>query len=605
MAVAEAMQTNVPTVAPGDTVAEGARRMHAAGTGAVVVIDDGVPVGVLTERDLVRLVSTAADPMTSTVAEWAASPAITIDVREDVLEAREQMGRHGIRHLPVVDGGRLVGLIEQTDPRFGLHFDPDRARRGERRLLTLDPTFRGPYAEGPPSDDLVADAPPIDVFGWAELRRMIVIYTLLIFHVLRAVLARRLQVVRRQNEHGWFEAASHGAVDAFVALGPTFVKLGQLIASSPGVFPAPLADACQRCLDDVPPFDSEVSRRVIRDDLGREPEEIFRHFEDRPLSAASIGQVHAVVLPDGRRAVVKLQRPRIVALMTVDLRIMHRLARLMTHVDALASANPVGVIEDLHAITFQELNPALEAKRQYDFRANIGAFGDNAHITAPEVYWDYCGPHVICMERMSGIPMDEFDEMERRNVDGELVLRRGAKVWIESVVVHGPFHGDMHAGNIWVLDDGRSSYLDFGIMGELTPEFRDVVKDILYTCMIDGDFTRIARAYRNVGVFPDDAGTDEELGMRLGMILGPMLQAGIGGMNLGEMLKMSIDLMDSYAATAPREMMLIAKQLAYIERYAKGLAPEYAIVQDLFLIKNVFPTEVAAKAAELGVELPD
>ena len=90
------------------------------------------------------------------------------------------------------------------------------------------------------------------------------------------------------------------------------------------------------------------------------------------------------------------------------------------------------------------------------------------------MYWDYCGPHVICMERMYGMPMDDFDAIAGRGIDGELVLRRGVKVWMEAALVHGPFHGDVHAGNLWVLDDGRAAYLDFGIMGELPPaEWRD------------------------------------------------------------------------------------------------------------------------------------
>lgn len=392
-----------------------------------------------------------------------------------------------------------------------------------------------------------------------------------------------------------------GAVDAFERLGPAFVKLGQIMASSPGVFPAPLADACQRTLDEVPPFDRATARRIVEEDLGRPPEELFLAFDDEPLASASIGQVHACVLPDGREAVLKLQRPGIRGLFTADLRIMWRIARLAERWDRLSSVDPVAIIEDSAEINFQELVPALEAKRQAEFRDRIGHFGDNENITAPEVHWDYCGPRTICMPRMTGTPLDEFEAMARQGIDGELMLRWGAKVWIESVCVHGPFHGDMHAGNIWFLPDGRASFLDFGIMGELTPEYREVIKDILYTCMIDGDFTRVARAYRKVGVFPDDVGSDDELGARLSMILGPMLQAGIGGMNLGEMMKMSIDLMDSYGAKGPRELVLIAKQLAYMERYAKGMAPDYRIIQDLYLIKNIFPDAVEAKA---GIEVP-
>ena len=172
-------------------------------------------------------------------------------------------------------------------------------------------------------------------------------------------------------------------------------------------------------------------------------------------------------------------------------------------------------------------------------------------------------------------------------------------------MAHGPFHGDMHAGNIWVLDDGRATYLDFGIMGELDDEWRDVVRDLLLTLMVDRDWSRLARAYKRAGVFPPEGVTDEELGMRLGMMLGPMLDSGLQGLNLGDLIKSSIDLMQGYGATSPKELMLIAKQLLYIERYAKGLAPDYRMLGDVFLVKNVFPDEVASKVAADGITLPE
>jgi len=596
----------VATIGPDATVAEAAAELHRGGCSALVVLDGGgAIVGLLTERDMVRVIVDGADPSAVSVRERMRTDVVTVPPDVDPMDARELMGRHGLRHLPVVDGGRVVGLLEQAEPRTGLHYH-------EHRLPTVAPApvvpeFRGPYADGPPPQDLLVDAPDLSHFGWGEVRRGLLTVWTITWCVLRALLRRRAAIVlrRRRDVPGWWETASEGAVDAFERLGPAFVKLGQLMASSPGVFPEPLADACQRTLDEVPPFDSETARRIIEEDLGRPPEDIFRWFDDDPLSAASIGQVHACVLPDGREAVVKLQRPGVRQLMTHDLRILWRIAKLAERWDWLSSADPVAVIEDTAQVNFQELVPALEATRQAQFREQIWAFGDNANITAPEVYWSHCGPRIICMERMRGTPLDEFEEMARQGIDGELMLRWGAKVWIESVCVHGPFHGDMHAGNIWFLPDGRASFLDFGIMGELEPEYREVIKDILYTCMIDGDFTRVARAYRRIGVFPPDVGSDEELGMRLGMILGPMLQAGIGGMNLGEMLKMSIDLMDSYGAKGPRELVLIAKQLAYMERYAKGMAPDYRIIQDLYLVKNIFPEAVEAKAAELGIEIPD
>src|SRR3954469_24976203 len=240
--------------------------------------------------------------------------------------------------------------------------------------------FKGPFSDGPPAAALAVDTPSITKFGVAEIRRMVVIYVVLVFSILRG-LARRL----RHPTRTWARAAADGAVDGFEVLGPTFVKLGQLIASSPSVFPAPLPDACTRCLDEVPPFDGETAREMIRKDLGRPPSQIFKSFDESPLSAASIGQVHGCVLPDGREAVIKLQRPDIRERMTTDLRIMHRLARTLQRTKLGKSANLTGAIADLHANTFKELNPALEAPRQSVFRDNIGAFGDNTYITAPEV----------------------------------------------------------------------------------------------------------------------------------------------------------------------------------------------------------------------------
>ncbi len=462
--------------------------------------------------------------------------------------------------------------------------------------------FRGPFADGPPASALHVETPALDQFGVAELKRMVVIYLTLTLCIVRALVGK----LTHRHHGSWATVASGGAIDAFEALGPTFVKLGQLIASSPGIFPAPLSNAALRCLDEVPPFDGETAREMIRKDLGRAPSQIFRHFEESPLSAASIGQVHACVLPDGREAVIKLQRPNIRERMTTDLRIMHRLgSMLQKHTKLGKSANLVGVVQDLHANTFKELNPALEAFRQDRFRTAISAFGDNHHVTAPEVFWDYCGPHMICMERMSGVPMDDFDAIAAQGVDGFLILRRGVKVWFEAAVAHGCFHGDVHAGNLWVLDDGRGSYLDFGIMGELPEEWRDLLKDLFFTSMIDGDFTRIARAFKRVGAFPEEAGTDEEVGLRLAMVFGPMLDMGVADVSLAEVFKGIVQMMDGFGVESPQELVLVTKQLLYFERYARALAPDWALARDVYLVKNIFPEEAAKKAADQGIDLPD
>ncbi len=599
MLVSEVMDPEAVTVERRQSLVEVAKLLHEAGASAAVVVDGDRPIEILTERDMLRSVMDGCDPATEEVAARMSTELVTVRPNLDAAEATDLMLERSFRHLPVVDDDRLIGMLslERQLPRL----TPSHRPVTDFGTTGTISGFRGPYADGPPAEALEVDVPRLDKFGFTELRRMVVIYVVIFLSVVTGLI-RRLFHPRSGT---WYHAGSDGAVNAFIRLGPTFVKLGQLIASSPGLFPQPLATASRRCLDEVPPFDSDTVRRMIKEDLGRQPAQIFKSFDDTPLSAASIGQVHACTLPDGRDAVVKIQRPDIRRRMTTDLRIMYRAAAIFEKSRWGGSANATAAITDLHAVTFQELNPAVEAWRQDRFRKNIWAFDDNKWITAPEIYWDYCGPRLICMQRVSGVPMDDFESIRSRGFDGELVLRRGAKVWAEAVLAHGPFHGDMHAGNIWVLDDGRGCYLDFGIMGELTEEWRGVLKDIFYTCLFDLDFTRVARAYRRVGVFPPGLGTDEEIGMRLGMIMTPMLTGGMQAVSLGDMVMSSVDLMKQYEASAPQEMMLIGKQLLYIERYTKVLAPTYSVINDPFLMKNIFPEAAAAKAVELGVTFPD
>jgi predicted unusual protein kinase regulating ubiquinone biosynthesis (AarF/ABC1/UbiB family) len=450
-----------------------------------------------------------------------------------------------------------------------------------------------------------AVAPGLRRFGPRELLRAAEIGLVLWSHVAWAVAAALPRLGRADRRRVLAEATSRGVVDALVALGPTFVKFGQMIASSPGMFPATLADACLRTLDDVDPYPGDEALAIVEEDLGAAAGELFAHFDPVPLASASIAQVHACELNDGRHAVLKVQRPDITAIMNRDLRILYRIARLVDRTERGHLVNMPGVVEDMHQVTNEELNFTLEAHRQGEFRAHIGDFGDNKWITAPEVYWDRCGPRVICMERLYGTPMDRFEELRRRGVDGELVLRRGVKVWMEAALVHGPFHGDVHAGNLWVLDDGRAAYLDFGIMGELPPPHRRAVLDVQYTTMIDRDYTRIVRAWRSIGILPPDTGPEEEVAARLQMVIDPMLSLKLGEVSVAETFRQQLDLQHELGARAARELVLMTKQMMYFERYAKELAPDYNMSGDLFLVRNIFPAEVQRLVEERGLELPD
>ncbi|GAA5160347.1 AarF/UbiB family protein [Pseudonocardia eucalypti] len=469
--------------------------------------------------------------------------------------------------------------------------------------------FAGPFAQRPPAELLEIQYPPLDRFGLAELRRIITTCWVLNTHLAGAWLRWLVRRVLRRRGAPLPVAASEAAVTAFGKLGPMFVKLGQLMASSPGLFPQVLSTAAQRCLDNMPPFPSERARRLVAAELGRPVETLFASFDDVPLSAASIAQVHACQLPDGRAAVVKLQRPGIGPRMITDLRIMRRLSRrLDKHVALVRLMSLEGIVEQLYLATCQELNFALEATNQERFGEAVAAFGDNKGVVVPEIYWDYCAPKLICMQRLYGTPMDNPQMLLAKGIEGELPMRRGVKAWLEAAIVHGPFHGDAHAGNLWILDDGRMAFLDFGIMGELDAHWRDLLRDVLYTVMFDRDFERVARGLRRCGVLaPEEVtgATDGQLGFALSAVFGPFLDAPISRLNPRKIIELMLNTAERYSGENPPELTLFAKQLLYFERYSNLLAPDWVLPMDPFLMRNIFPTEASARAAQLGTPMPD
>ncbi|MCX4092628.1 ABC1 kinase family protein [Nocardia sp. alder85J] len=442
--------------------------------------------------------------------------------------------------------------------------------------------------------------PALEKFGFAERWRTATIAGVLGGNITKRMVSRGGFAGRRRRL-----AMADGTVDGFEILGPMFVKLGQLIASSPGAFPKELADACLRCLDDVPPFPAAAARATVEADLGRPMTELFREFDDRPLSAASVAQVHACVLLDGREAVVKVQRPDIARRMIVDLRAAYRLAGLLEKRSENARvANAQGVVRDLYETTVAELDFRNEAENQARARANLGAFGDNSHVTVPEVFWEYCGPRVLCMERMRGMPLDRFDDIRLVHPDPELLIRRLVKVWLESLITHGLFHGDVHAGNLWLLEDGRAAMLDFGIVGRMAGPWRDFVAALFHASAIDGDFRPVARSLRELDMVDAEAGDDATVGRQLATALAPVLAGQLANLDMGKVAGRLVEFGKRRNASGPEQLMLMGKQLAYFERYAKALAPGWRLGQDLYLFRNIFPDEVAAKAAATGLELP-
>ncbi|WP_415976361.1 ABC1 kinase family protein [Rhodococcus sp. 077-4] len=441
-------------------------------------------------------------------------------------------------------------------------------------------------------------------FGLTELGRAV--WITVVLATAAAIAVVRWPVSWLGKRRRFTVALAEGMVKGFAALGPTFVKLGQLMASSPGVFPPVLADACLRLLDGVPSVPAHRARRVVERDLGGRIEDLFESFDDVPLSAASVAQVHACVLPDGRDAVVKVQRPRIRRRMRVDLRVAFVGASLLERFfEFFRIANATVIVREMNDLTALELNSAAEALRQQNFRDNLHVFGDNVGVMVPEIYWSHCGPRVICMERVRGSPVDRIRQGAHSVVEPELLLRRGVKVWLEAVVLHGPFHGDVHAGNLWALDDGRVGFLDFGIVGELPVEWREVLQAMFRASSIDGNYTDAARRIRTLGLTSGTPLSDKFIGLQLRELFEPVLRRGAAQVELSTLIASLVDTGKRWGIGAPEELILFGKQLGYFERYSAALAPDWVLGRDLFLFKNILPDEVAHAVIAQDIALPD
>lgn len=389
--------------------------------------------------------------------------------------------------------------------------------------------------------------------------------------------------------------ASRALRDAFEELGPTYVKLAQLVASSPGLFPDVLADELRSCLDRVPPVPYTDVVEVIDSDLGAHHDELFATFDVTPLASASIAQVHAATLKDGTEVVVKVQRPGIGRLLDSDLRILHKLAIGVHKMSAKGRmANPVAVVEDFATTLSEELNFMIEARSMERMGEILARTPNGEGVRVPAVHWELTSPRVLTMERIHGYKIDDLAELQTTGWDLGGALKRGVRAWLETALEHGFFHGDVHAGNLMLDTDGNVTFLDFGICGHFDDETREIVRRGLPALLVSGDFEAVAQAIFDMGAVLNPTSL-EESAKDIAEIVEPILGRPLSEISYGQVLIDIVRIGTRYEVRLPRELVLVAKQLLYFERYAKLMAPDWAILADPELLAFLFGDMASAE----------
>ena len=377
-------------------------------------------------------------------------------------------------------------------------------------------------------------------------------------------------------------------------MGPTFIKFGQLVASSSGIFPETYSEEFLKCLDRVPPFSFDQVKKTIDSELGVEGQRQLEGLEIVPLASASIAQVHSAKLRDGTDVVVKVQRPGIRQRVAADMKIMRNLARLVMLLSRDAKlANPVAIVDDFASTLKEELDFRQEASNLDRFNEIVRELG-YTDVKAPTPHWSLTSGSVLVMERFVGTRVDDAAGIAARNVDAEAMLVKGLRSWFQCVIFHGFFHGDVHAGNLMLLDSGAIGFLDFGIVGRFDQRDRRLVTDYIVSFSI-GDYDTLADTVVEMGGVGEDVDRDA-FAASLREAYEPVRTSNFGDINLAELLPKVQTIAREHGMTLPSPFVLILKQMLYFDRYAKLLAPKLNIFTDPRLVLSLITDIQKARA---------
>ncbi|KAH7853632.1 hypothetical protein Vadar_004918 [Vaccinium darrowii] len=389
----------------------------------------------------------------------------------------------------------------------------------------------------------------------------------------------------------------------FERMGATYIKLGQFIASAPTLFPPEYVQEFQNCFDRAPAIPFEEIQKILREELGRPIDSVYEYVDPMPIASASIAQVHGATLRGSQEdVVIKVLKPGIEDVLVADLNFVYIVVRILEFLNPeLNRASLVGIVKDIKESMLEEVDFNKEAANIESFRRYLESMGLTRQATAPKVYPQCSTQRILTMERLYGVPLTDLDSISSLVSSPETSLITALNVWFGSLLACESFHADVHAGNLWLLRDGRIGFLDFGIVGRISPKTWAAMEVFLASIATE-EYESMASALIEMGATNKDVDSkafardlekifssiqDLDTEIVVATARGTNTNATAVSANLvvdeRQMNALFLDVVrvsESYGLRFPREFALLMKQLLYFDRYTRLLAPNMNMLQD-------------------------
>lgn len=371
---------------------------------------------------------------------------------------------------------------------------------------------------------------------------------------------------------------------ALEELGPSFVKLGQVLSTRKDILPADLIEELQKLQEDATPFPYEEARQQIKANVGAEIEEIFDQFEPTPIASASIGQVYHAYLKSGEEVIVKVQRPGIRAKVEADISVMTWGATVLEkYFPAARVYNLLERVREFGRFIREEMDYLVEARYCDVFRKN---FENDEHVYIPKVYWEYTNSKILVMEYVHGIRARDLEALERAGYDRVEVAKTIGRAYAKMILEDGFFHADPHPGNIFVQGSNKFALIDFGMVGRLDKETKGYVAHY-FLALVNQDAPALTEILFRLYKLPRDVDR-QALKRDVGRLMAKYYGVSLGSVNIGEIVNDLMEIIYKYKIIVPGEFTLFDKTFVTLDGIGKQLAPEFDLLEEAVPFANRF-----------------